>query len=209
MRVHEFLKPRNDVTQCPGNTKYVPYILAYEITTPSETPILHESIIPEDPPVFTEADNHPVINEPDQTESTDLLEPPEPQTNVIYKPISDVQPSPSAEVIPQTLVPQDRWVTKEKTIETCRKSLVNPCGIYNLTLKAFRIFLAYAAYMGFMVYQIDVKSAFLNEKISEEVYVQQPPGFESSEFPNHVCKLDKALYGLKQAPRAWYERVFR
>nr|GEV73878.1 retrovirus-related Pol polyprotein from transposon TNT 1-94 [Tanacetum cinerariifolium] len=52
---------------------------------------------------------------------------------------------------------------------------------------------------------MDVKSAFLNGKISEEVYVQQPPGFESSEFPNHVCKLDKALYGLKQAPRAWYE----
>ncbi|GJR50031.1 retrovirus-related pol polyprotein from transposon TNT 1-94 [Tanacetum coccineum] len=71
-------------------------------------------------------------------------------------------------------------------------------------LEAIRIFLAYAAYMGFMVYQMDVKSAFLNGKISEEVYVQQPPGFESSEFPNHVCKLDKALYGLKQAPRAWY-----
>nr|GEU56723.1 retrovirus-related Pol polyprotein from transposon TNT 1-94 [Tanacetum cinerariifolium] len=71
-------------------------------------------------------------------------------------------------------------------------------------LEAIGIFLAYAAYMGFMVYQMDVKSAFLNGKISEEVYVQQPPGFESSEFPNHVCKLDKALYGLKQAPRAWY-----
>ncbi|GJV80128.1 retrovirus-related pol polyprotein from transposon TNT 1-94 [Tanacetum coccineum] len=54
------------------------------------------------------------------------------------------------------------------------------------------------------VYQIDIKSAFLNGKISDEVYVQQPPRFESSEFPNHVCKLDKALYGLKQALRAWY-----
>ncbi|GJS88936.1 retrovirus-related pol polyprotein from transposon TNT 1-94, partial [Tanacetum coccineum] len=69
-------------------------------------------------------------------------------------------------------------------------------------LEAIRIFLAYAAYMGFMVYQMDVKSAFLNGKISEEVYVQQPPRFESSEFPDHVCKLDKALYGLKHAPRA-------
>ncbi|GJY52812.1 retrovirus-related pol polyprotein from transposon TNT 1-94 [Tanacetum coccineum] len=74
-------------------------------------------------------------------------------------------------------------------------------------LEAIRILLAYAAYMGFMVYQIDVKSAFLNGKILEAVYVQQPPGFESSEFPNHVCKLDKALYGLKQAPRAWYETL--
>ncbi|GJV93421.1 retrovirus-related pol polyprotein from transposon TNT 1-94 [Tanacetum coccineum] len=74
-------------------------------------------------------------------------------------------------------------------------------------LEAIRMFLAYAAYMGFMVYQMDVKSAFLNGKISEEVYVQQPPGFESSEFPNHVCKLDKVLYGLKQAPRACYETL--
>ncbi|GJU97724.1 retrovirus-related pol polyprotein from transposon TNT 1-94 [Tanacetum coccineum] len=72
-------------------------------------------------------------------------------------------------------------------------------------LETIRIFLAYAAYMGFMVYQMDVKSAFLNGKILEEVYVQQPPGFESSEFPNHVCKLDKALYGLKQVLRAWYQ----
>ncbi|GJZ17699.1 retrovirus-related pol polyprotein from transposon TNT 1-94 [Tanacetum coccineum] len=74
-------------------------------------------------------------------------------------------------------------------------------------LEAIRIFLAYAAYMGFMVYQMDVKSTFLNGKISEEVYVQQPLGFESSEFPNYVCKLDKALYGLKQALIAWYETL--
>ncbi|GJW40083.1 retrovirus-related pol polyprotein from transposon TNT 1-94 [Tanacetum coccineum] len=74
-------------------------------------------------------------------------------------------------------------------------------------IEAIRIFLAYGAYMGFMVYQMDVKSAFLNGKISEEVYVQQAPGFESNEFPNHVCKLDKALYGLKQAPRAWDETL--
>ncbi|GJU79106.1 retrovirus-related pol polyprotein from transposon TNT 1-94 [Tanacetum coccineum] len=70
-----------------------------------------------------------------------------------------------------------------------------------------RIFLAYAAYIGFVVYQIDVKSAFLNGKLSKEEYVQQPYRFESSEFPNHVCKLDKDLYGLKQAPRAWYETL--
>ncbi|KAI3735537.1 hypothetical protein L6452_15038 [Arctium lappa] len=71
-------------------------------------------------------------------------------------------------------------------------------------LKAIRIFLAYAAHKGFKVYQMDVKYAFLNGKLNEEVYVQQPPGFENTEFPNHVYYLDKVLYGLKQAPRAWY-----
>ncbi|KAI3669369.1 hypothetical protein L6452_40603 [Arctium lappa] len=54
---------------------------------------------------------------------------------------------------------------------------------------------------------MDVKSAFLNGQIQDEVYVQQPPGFENSKYPNHVYFLDKALYGLKQAPRAWYDRL--
>ncbi|GJU40196.1 retrovirus-related pol polyprotein from transposon TNT 1-94 [Tanacetum coccineum] len=72
-----------------------------------------------------------------------------------------------------------------------------------LRLEAIRIFLTFATYMNFTVYHMDLKSAFLNGKLKEEVYVQQPPDFESSEFPNHVCKLDKAFYELKQAPRAW------
>nr|GEW98721.1 retrovirus-related Pol polyprotein from transposon TNT 1-94 [Tanacetum cinerariifolium] len=71
-----------------------------------------------------------------------------------------------------------------------------------LRMEAIRIFLAFATYMNFKVYQIDVKSAFLNGKAKEEVYVKKPPYFESSEFPDYVYKLDKALYGLKQAPRA-------
>ncbi|GJU57952.1 retrovirus-related pol polyprotein from transposon TNT 1-94 [Tanacetum coccineum] len=69
-------------------------------------------------------------------------------------------------------------------------------------MEAIRIFLAFATYMNFKVYQMDVKSSFLNGKLKEEVYVKQPPGFESSEFPDYVCKLNKAFYGLKQAPRA-------
>ncbi|GKB39538.1 retrovirus-related pol polyprotein from transposon TNT 1-94 [Tanacetum coccineum] len=69
-------------------------------------------------------------------------------------------------------------------------------------MEAIRIFLAFSTYMNFKVYQMDVKSAFRNGKLKEEVYVKQPHGFESSEFPNYVCKLDKALYRLKQAPRA-------
>nr|GEV10073.1 retrovirus-related Pol polyprotein from transposon TNT 1-94 [Tanacetum cinerariifolium] len=70
-------------------------------------------------------------------------------------------------------------------------------------MEAIRIFLAFSTYMNFQVYQIDVKSAFLNGKLKEQIYVKQPPGFESSEFLDYVYKLDKALYGLKQAPRAW------
>ena len=54
---------------------------------------------------------------------------------------------------------------------------------------------------------MDVKSAFLNGYIKEDVYVEQPPNFECIDLPNHVYKLDKALYGLKQAPRAWYDRL--
>ena len=67
--------------------------------------------------------------------------------------------------------------------------------------------LAYACYKDFKLFQMDVKSAFLNGFINEEVYVEQPPGFENHISPNHVFKLTKALYGLKQAPRAWYERL--
>ncbi|GJV51251.1 retrovirus-related pol polyprotein from transposon TNT 1-94 [Tanacetum coccineum] len=69
-------------------------------------------------------------------------------------------------------------------------------------MEAIRIFLAFTTYMNFKVNQMDVKSSFLNGKLKEEVYVKQPPGFEISEFPDYVCKLDKASYGLKQAPRA-------
>jgi hypothetical protein len=72
-------------------------------------------------------------------------------------------------------------------------------------LESIRILLAYATYHGFKLYQMDVKSAFLNGPIKEEDYVEQPLDFEDSEYPNHVYKLSKALYGLKQAPRAWYE----
>ena len=74
-------------------------------------------------------------------------------------------------------------------------------------LEAIRIFLAYAAHKKFTVFQMDVKSAFLKGELEEEVYVEQPPSFVDSKFPNHVYRLDKALYGLKQAPRAWYETL--
>jgi hypothetical protein len=72
-------------------------------------------------------------------------------------------------------------------------------------LESIRILLVYATYHGFKLYQMDVKSAFLNGPIKEEVYVERSSSFEDIEYPNHVYKLSKALYGLKQAPRAWYE----
>ncbi|GJW69207.1 putative ribonuclease H-like domain-containing protein [Tanacetum coccineum] len=74
-------------------------------------------------------------------------------------------------------------------------------------IKAIRLFLSYASFMGFMVYQIDVKSAFLYGQIEEEVYVCQPPGFEDPDYPDKVYKVVKALYSLHQAPRAWYETL--
>ncbi|GKF07598.1 putative ribonuclease H-like domain-containing protein, partial [Tanacetum coccineum] len=74
-------------------------------------------------------------------------------------------------------------------------------------IEAIRLFLTYASFKDFVVYQMDVKSAFLYGKIEEEVYVCQPPGFEDLEFPDRVYKVEKALYGLHQAPRAWYETL--
>ncbi|GKA25962.1 retrovirus-related pol polyprotein from transposon TNT 1-94 [Tanacetum coccineum] len=74
-------------------------------------------------------------------------------------------------------------------------------------IEAIRLFLAYASFMGFIVYQMDVKSAFLYGTIDEEVYVCQPPSFEDPQFPDKVYKVEKALYGLHQAPRAWYETL--
>jgi len=74
-------------------------------------------------------------------------------------------------------------------------------------LEAVRLLLAFACTSGFKLFQMDIKSAFLNGIINEEVYVEQPPDFEDHQHPNHVYKLKKALYGLKQAPRQWYERL--
>ncbi|GJY96938.1 putative ribonuclease H-like domain-containing protein [Tanacetum coccineum] len=74
-------------------------------------------------------------------------------------------------------------------------------------IKAIRLFLAFASYMGFTVYQMDVKSAFLYGTIEEEVYVHQTSSFVNPAHPNKVYKVIKALYGLHQAPRAWYETL--
>ncbi|GJS66464.1 retrovirus-related pol polyprotein from transposon TNT 1-94 [Tanacetum coccineum] len=76
-------------------------------------------------------------------------------------------------------------------------------------LEAIRIYIANAASKNMTVYQMDVKTAFLNGELKEEVYVHQPEGFVDPERPHHVYRLKKALYGLKQAPRAWYDTLSR
>nr|GFA10914.1 hypothetical protein [Tanacetum cinerariifolium] len=115
-----------------------------------------------------------------------------------------------------------KWIFKNKKDESSlvirnKASLVAVCyfqqeGIdYDETfapvarIEAIRLFLAYAAHKDFTVFQIDVKTAFLNGILKEEVYVGQPPGFVSKQYPDHAYALDKALYGLKQAPQAWYD----
>ncbi|GJR34228.1 retrovirus-related pol polyprotein from transposon TNT 1-94 [Tanacetum coccineum] len=74
-------------------------------------------------------------------------------------------------------------------------------------MEAIRIFLAYVAHKSFIVFQMDVKTAFLHGSLKEDVYVCQHEGFIDDDHPSHVYKLKKALYGLKQAPRAWYDEL--
>nr|GFA30606.1 hypothetical protein [Tanacetum cinerariifolium] len=90
-----------------------------------------------------------------------------------------------------------KWVLKNKKDE---RGIV----IRNKARLAIRLFLAYASFMGFTVYQMNVNGAFLYGTIDEEVYVMQPPGFHDPEFPAKVYKVEKAMYGLHQAPRSWY-----
>ena len=74
-------------------------------------------------------------------------------------------------------------------------------------LESIHILMSIACTMNFKLYQMDVKCAFLNGYLNEEVFVEQPKGFKDPHFSNHVLRLKKALYGLKQAPRAWYDRL--
>ncbi|GJQ97423.1 retrovirus-related pol polyprotein from transposon TNT 1-94 [Tanacetum coccineum] len=122
----EFLEPRSEITQCPANIEYFPYIPAYECTSSSVLPTLQNSVLSEEPAKFTTADEHPAINEPDNVAPADFLESAEPQDSVLSEPISDDQPapivSPPAEEIFQNPVPQDKW-SRDKHIE-----LVNIIG---------------------------------------------------------------------------------
>nr|GEX70810.1 putative ribonuclease H-like domain-containing protein [Tanacetum cinerariifolium] len=112
--------------------------------------------------------------------------------------------------IPTTRVHKDHHVTQiigDLSLAPQTRSMTRMVKEQVARIEAIRLFLAYASFMDFMVYQMDVKSAFLYGTIEEEVYVYQPLGFEDPDYPDKVYKVVKSLYGLHQAPRAWYETL--
>ncbi|MCO5586900.1 hypothetical protein L7F22_040845 [Adiantum nelumboides] len=74
-------------------------------------------------------------------------------------------------------------------------------------MATIRAVIAVATAKGWILHQMDVKNSFLHGDLQEEMYMEQPPGFQNTSYPNHVCKLQKALYGLNQAPRAWHDKI--
>eukprot|EP00253_Pinus_taeda_P014802 PITA_14802 len=110
---------------------------------------------------------------------------------------------------------EDRQVTGNKARLVCKGYAqvegINFEEIFGLIarMEAIRMFLAYTCSRKIKVYQMDVKSAFLNGEFEEEVYIEQPEGFLLTDQENYVCRLKKAIYGLEQAPRAWYDRLDR
>nr|GEY77990.1 uncharacterized mitochondrial protein AtMg00810-like [Tanacetum cinerariifolium] len=98
-------------------------------------------------------------------------------------------------------------MTDPAWIDSMQEELLQFKRLNLWVMEAIRIFLAYAAHKLFMVFQMDVKTAFLHGSLKEDVYVSQPKGFIDADHPSHVYKLKKALYGLKQAPRAWYNEL--
>ncbi|GJV03912.1 putative ribonuclease H-like domain-containing protein [Tanacetum coccineum] len=105
--------------------------------------------------------------------------------------------------------PSNKFIRDLQSATQTRKMSKNleEHGKNSKRIETIRLFLAYASFKDFVVYQMDLKSAFLYGKIKEELYVCQPPGFEDPDFPDRVYKVEKALYGLHQAPRAWYETL--
>ncbi|WVZ97091.1 hypothetical protein U9M48_042652 [Paspalum notatum var. saurae] len=100
-----------------------------------------------------------------------------------------------------------KWVFRNKQDENGIMVRNKAILVAQLKIGTIHILLAFACAHNIKLFQMDVKSAFLNGKISGLVYVEQPLGFDDPKKPNHVYKLSKAFYGLKQAPRAWYERL--
>ncbi|GKC60241.1 putative ribonuclease H-like domain-containing protein [Tanacetum coccineum] len=123
--------------------------------------------------------------------------------------LNNLETTMNVSLIPTTRIHKDHpkeQIIRDLNLETQTRRMINFLKKM-LWIEAIRLFFAYASFMGFIMYQMDVKSAFLYGTIEEEVYVCQPPSFEDPQFPDKVYKVEKALYGLHQAPRAWYETL--
>nr|GFC61633.1 retrovirus-related Pol polyprotein from transposon TNT 1-94 [Tanacetum cinerariifolium] len=126
--------------------------------------------------------------------STSYVPPSRNDWDLLFQPLFDelLNPPPSVDIAP---IAEEERIDFEESFALVAR------------LEAIWIFLAYAAQKNMSVYQMDVKTAFLNGNLREEVYVSQPDGFVDADNLNHVYKLKKALYELKQAPRAWYDML--
>ncbi|GJZ19317.1 putative ribonuclease H-like domain-containing protein [Tanacetum coccineum] len=118
--------------------------------------------------------------------------------------LSQIEPKKIFEALEDKNLPYGKKAIRTKWVYINKKDERGVVVRNKARIEAIRIFLAFASYMGFIVYQMNVKSAFLYGTIDEEVYVSQPPSFVDPKFPKKVYKFVKALYGLHQSPRAWY-----
>nr|GEV75523.1 retrovirus-related Pol polyprotein from transposon TNT 1-94 [Tanacetum cinerariifolium] len=216
-RVERPVSPATPV-QVPVNSAGTPSSTTIDQDAPSpshspsssalQSPSLHQGVaakstLMEDNPVAP-VDNHPFIN----------VFAPEPSSDASS---SDDVSSAESTYVSQTLHYLDKWsdVLKNKA-RLVVKGLRQEEGIDFeesfapvARIEAIRIFIANAASKNMTIYQMDVKTTFLNGKLKEEVYVSQPEGFVDPDHPTHVYRLKKALYGFKLAPRAWYDTLSR
>nr|GEV53046.1 retrovirus-related Pol polyprotein from transposon TNT 1-94 [Tanacetum cinerariifolium] len=200
-----------ELTGSPSST-----IVGQDAPSPSKsqtTPETQPPIIPND----VEEDNHDIEvahmgNDPfygmpipgvssDQSSSTDFIH------TIIKAMQEDLNEFERLEVWELVPRPDKIMVITLKWIYKVKQDELGESFAPFSRLEAIRIFLAFVAHKNMVVYQMDVKTAFLNGNLQEEVYVSQSDGFVDPDNPNHVYKLKKALYGLKQAPRAWYDML--
>ncbi|GKB44068.1 retrovirus-related pol polyprotein from transposon TNT 1-94 [Tanacetum coccineum] len=216
----EFIVPRNNVSQCSRSDSYFPYVLAYDPLSTNIT--IPDPITPSDPTstgliTFSEpitipneshitADDYPILNEHDDSESVEDLGDAKNQVSIIREPISEAETS-KINVYHQLKCSLIEALEEEGWIITMQEELNQFERNKVWTLVPIPHGKTIIGTKWIWKNKMDEHGVVVKNKISEEVYVQQPPGFERSEFPNHVCKLDKALNGLKQAPRACYETL--
>nr|GEZ54903.1 hypothetical protein [Tanacetum cinerariifolium] len=128
-------------------------------------------------------------------------------TNPLYHPLEQVHGNPSRPVQTRRQLATDPEMSKGYAQEEGIDFEESFASVARL--EAVRIFIAYAAHKSFLIFQMDVKTTFLNCPLKEEVYVAQPDGFVDPDHPEKVYRLRKALYGLNQAPRAWYDKFLK